>query len=71
LGLGGQVVREYRSHGTSDGSIQEGETKMIATGTKAPGFTLPDHLGRQVSLDQFAGKRHVMLLYYPLDFTPT
>ncbi len=44
---------------------------MIATGTKAPEFTLPDHLGRQVSLDQFAGKRHVMLLYYPLDFTPT
>ena len=44
---------------------------MIATGTKAPGFKLPDHLGREVTLDQFAGKRHVMLLFYPLDFTPT
>jgi peroxiredoxin len=46
-------------------------TPMIAVGDKAPGFNLPDHLGRAVTLDQFAGKRNVMLLYYPLDFTPT
>ena len=44
---------------------------MIAVGEKAPGFKLADHLGREISLDQFAGKRHVMLLFYPLDFTPT
>ena len=44
---------------------------MIAVGQSAPGFKLADHLGRQVGLDQFAGKRHVMLLFYPLDFTPT
>jgi len=44
---------------------------MIAVGDQAPGFKLPDHLGREVSLEQFAGKRHVMLLFYPLDFTPT
>ena len=44
---------------------------MIEVGTKAPGFSLEDHLGRTITLDQFAGKRHVMLLYYPLDFTPT
>ena len=44
---------------------------MIAVGEKAPGFKLADHLGRQISLDRFAGKRHVMLLFYPLDFTPT
>jgi hypothetical protein len=47
------------------------EVTMIATGTKAPGFKLADHLGREVELAQFAGKRHVMLLFYPLDFTPT
>ena len=46
-------------------------SQMIATGKKAPGFSLPDHLGRKLSLDQFAGKRNVMLLFYPLDFTPT
>lgn len=44
---------------------------MIKVGDKAPAFELDDHLGRKVSLAQFAGKSHVMLLYYPLDFTPT
>jgi peroxiredoxin len=44
---------------------------MISEGTTAPGFDLPDHLGRKVSLEMFAGKKHVMLLFYPLDFTPT
>lgn len=44
---------------------------MIATGSSAPDFKLADHLGREVSLSQFQGKRHVMLLFYPLDFTPT
>jgi peroxiredoxin len=44
---------------------------MIAVGEKAPGFKLTDHLDREVTLEQFAGKRHVMLLFYPLDFTPT
>ena len=44
---------------------------MIETGAKAPSFKLKDHLGREITLEQFAGKRHVMLLFYPLDFTPT
>ncbi|HHN73818.1 MAG TPA: redoxin domain-containing protein [Acidobacteria bacterium] len=44
---------------------------MIAVGTKAPDFTLPDHLGRQISLAGLLGRRQVMLLFYPLDFTPT
>lgn len=44
---------------------------MIDVGAKAPAFTLPDHLGRKVSLGSFAGERHVMLLFYPLDWTPT
>ncbi len=44
---------------------------MISVGDKAPDFSLPDHLGRTVTLSQFAGKRHVLLLFYPLDFTPT
>lgn len=44
---------------------------MISVGSKAPDFSLSDHLGRKVSLGQFRGKQHVMLLFYPLDFTPT
>lgn len=46
-------------------------SKMIAVGAQAPPFSLPDHLGRTITLNQFAGKRNVMLLFYPLDFTPT
>jgi len=44
---------------------------MIAVGDRAPDFSLPDHLGRTVSLGAFAGRHHVMLLFYPLDWTPT
>ena len=44
---------------------------MINEGDRAPGFELEDHLGRKIKLDQFTGKQHVMLLFYPLDFTPT
>ena len=44
---------------------------MISVGARAPDFSLLDHLGRKISLSQFQGKQHVMLLFYPLDFTPT
>lgn len=44
---------------------------MISVGDTAPGFSLKDQFDRTISLDQFKGKRHVMLLFYPLDFTPT
>ncbi len=46
-------------------------SEVIATGKEAPRFSLPDHLGRTITLEQFSGKRNVMLLFYPLDFTPT
>ena len=44
---------------------------MIAEGTVAPEFALLDHLGRKIQLADFRGRSHVMLLFYPLDFTPT
>jgi len=44
---------------------------MIDVGATAPGFKLKDHLGREVDLGAQLGKRHVLLLFYPLDFTPT
>ncbi len=47
------------------------EYVMIAVGDRAINFSLKDHLGREVSLASFKGERHVMLLFYPLDFTPT
>jgi peroxiredoxin len=44
---------------------------MIDLGAQAPTFTRVDHLGREQNLDALQGKRHVLLLFYPLDFTPT
>ncbi len=44
---------------------------MISVGSPAPEFALDDQFGRRVTLSQFRGKRHVLVLYYPLDWTPT
>ncbi len=44
---------------------------IIATGAAAPAFSLESHLDTKVSLSDFAGKKNVMLVFYPLDFTPT
>ena len=44
---------------------------MIEAGAQAPDFKLADHLGREITLSQFKNKQHVMLLFYPLDYTPT
>ncbi len=41
---------------------------MPQSGTAAPGFTLPDQAGKDVSLKQFSGK-WVVLYFYPKDFT--
>ncbi len=42
---------------------------MLATGTKAPDFTLSDKDGNSVSLSDFLGKK-VVLYFYPKDNTP-
>ena len=44
---------------------------MTATGAPAPDFDLVDHFGRNVTLSRFRGKANVLLLFYPLDWTPT
>lgn len=44
---------------------------MLDVGTTAPSFTLHDHLGRTFDSAAAIGKRHLLLAFYPLDFTPT
>jgi peroxiredoxin len=42
---------------------------VIEPGEQAPDFTLPDHTGKEVSLQDFRGRK-VMLVFYPADFSP-
>jgi peroxiredoxin Q/BCP len=42
---------------------------MLEVGKKAPGFTLLDKDGKEVSLSDFAGKK-IVLYFYPRDNTP-
>ena len=43
---------------------------MITTGTEAPDFTLLDQFGHPFHLADYRGRRNVLLLFYPLDWTP-
>ncbi|HXE99603.1 MAG TPA: redoxin domain-containing protein [Solirubrobacterales bacterium] len=42
---------------------------MIKPGSPAPEFSLRNHEGKEVSLADFRGRK-VMLVFYPLDFSP-
>jgi thioredoxin-dependent peroxiredoxin len=42
----------------------------VAVGSKAPNFTLPSGSGEMVSLEDFLGKKPVVLFFYPKDDTP-
>lgn len=44
---------------------------IIEAGASAPNFELDSHLDTKVQLSDFAGSKNVMLVFYPLDFTPT
>jgi thioredoxin-dependent peroxiredoxin len=43
---------------------------MLAVGTRAPEFTLPDQDGRDVSLTSLLNNGPLVLFFYPADFTP-
>ncbi|HGY90506.1 MAG TPA: redoxin domain-containing protein [Planctomycetes bacterium] len=44
---------------------------IISVGAEAPDFELESHLDSKVKLSDFKGKNNVLLVFYPLDFTPT
>jgi peroxiredoxin/glutaredoxin len=43
---------------------------MIQVGDRAPDFVLTSHLGKQVSLSSYRGKKNVVLVFFPLAWTP-
>ena len=44
---------------------------IIQAGAEAPNFELDSHQDSKVSLASFKGEKNVLLVFYPLDFTPT
>lgn len=42
----------------------------ISVGQTAPDFTLPNQDKKEVKLSDFTGKRNVVLMWYPLDWSP-
>ncbi|MBZ5539673.1 MAG: peroxiredoxin [Acidobacteriia bacterium] len=42
----------------------------IAVGQAAPDFVLKDQSQKEVKLSEFAGKKKVVLVFYPLDWSP-
>ena len=42
----------------------------LQKGDTAPDFTLPSTIGEKVTLSDYRGKKNVVLLFYPLDFSP-
>jgi thioredoxin-dependent peroxiredoxin len=47
-----------------------GNSTGLNVGDKAPAFTLKDQNGRTVSLKDFAGRKNVVVYFYPKDDTP-
>jgi len=44
---------------------------IIETGAQAPDFELDSHLDEKITLSSYKGKKNVLVVFYPLDFTPT
>jgi peroxiredoxin len=44
---------------------------MDLTGQPAPPISLKAHTGEDINLEQFKGQKNVLLIFYPLDFSPT
>lgn len=42
----------------------------IAVGQTAPDFSLKDQYDKEVKLSDFSGKKNVVLVFYPLDWSP-
>ena len=42
----------------------------VQVGDRAPDFVLPSHLGRKVRLSRYRGKKHVLIAFFPLAWTP-
>jgi peroxiredoxin len=51
-------------------AAENAENRQPEIGEESPGFTLKNQDQLNVSLADFKGEKNVVLVFYPLDFTP-
>ena len=51
--------------------VGPGAARAVEVGEPAPAFTLASTTGADISLNDFRGKKWVLLEFYGADFTPT
>ena len=44
---------------------------IIEPGSQAPDFELDSHADETIKASSFQGQKNLLLVFYPLDFTPT
>ncbi len=59
------VAIAFAQVGQKDGvNVSPTDLERVKVGDQAPELTLEDIGGRQISLDDFRGKKHVVLVFY-------
>jgi peroxiredoxin len=52
-------------------TASEASLMSLAVGSAAPDFALKDQSQKEIKLSDFSGKKNVVLVFYPLDWSPT
>ena len=65
------MITFYRNEGTYIEKQGKEEIKLsLEIGEMAPDFTLPSTNKQDITLSDFRGNKNVLIMFYPLNFTP-
>ena len=66
-----QPQRGRRMGGDASGRTEDLPPVTIEVGSEAPDFSLPNQYRQTVRLRDYRGDKHVVVVFFPLAFTPT